>query len=314
MEYIRGLEQYCSDGRSAVTFGKFDGLHTGHQKLITKVQELSRKTGVRSIVCAFDMHPLWKDKQIQPQILMNAAERYEHLNGETDVLVECPFTQQFSQVEAEDFIEHIVCGLFHAKYVVVGTDFQFGRNKRGDIRMLAEYASRYDYELFVIEKERYRNRIISSTYIKEVLRQGDVALAGTLLGYAYAVEGKVEHGQRLGRTLGFPTVNVAWPEEKVAPPNGVYFSRILVEGKPYCAISNVGVKPTVSHENRKLIESFILNFEEDIYGKEIKIELLCFRRPERRFENVPALKEAVEGDLEAGKDFFADGENYRFTI
>lgn len=306
MEYIRGLEQYCCDGRSAVTFGKFDGLHIGHQKLITKVQELSRETRVRSIVCAFDMHPLWKAKQVQPQILMDAKERYEHLKDETDVLIECPFTPQFSQVEAEEFIERIICGLLHAKYVVVGTDFQFGREKRGDVRMLAEYAGRCGYELFVIEKERYQDRIISSTFIKEVLRQGDVCLAETLLGYPYTLKGRVEHGRRLGRTLGFPTVNVAWPDEKTSPPNGVYFSRIRIDGKSYYAISNVGVKPTVSEAERKLIESFLLDFDEDVYGKEIQIELLHFRRPEQKFEDVAGLKEAVDQDLLAGKEFFAN--------
>lgn len=304
MEYIRGLEQYCCDGGSAVTFGKFDGLHTGHQKLVTKVQDLSREKGVRSIVCAFDMHPLWNEKQMKPQILMDAKERYEHLMAETDVLIECPFTRRFSQMEAEAFIEQIIYGLLHAKYVVVGTDFQFGRAKRGDIRMLAEYAGQFGYELFVIEKERYQDRIISSTFIKEVLMNGDMALAETLLGYPYMVRGRVEHGKRLGRTLGFPTVNVEWPEEKTAPPNGVYFSRIYVDAKPYHAISNVGVKPTVSDANRKLIESFLLDFDEDIYGKEIRIELLHFRRPEQKFHDVAELKETVEQDLLAGKEFF----------
>lgn len=304
MQYITSLSEYHSGRESAVTFGKFDGLHRGHQKLVGKVQELSRNNHISSIVCAFDMHPLWKEKKIQPQLLMDSGERHDHLEQEVDILLECPFTPEFSRVEAEDFIRDIIHGLFHARYVVVGTDFRFGRNKRGDAKMLAVYAEQYGYELFVIEKERYHDRIISSTYIKEVLRKGELATVEKLLGYPYTVKGIVEHGNRLGRTLGFPTVNVIWPEEKVAPPNGVYFSRISVGEHSYPAISNVGVKPTVSRDEKKLAESYLLGFDGDLYGKEIRIELLYFRRPERKFESIEALKTCIDEDLRAGEEFF----------
>lgn len=304
MQYITDLSQYQSDRESAVTFGKFDGLHRGHQKLVGKVRELSEENHVSSIVCAFDMHPLWKEKKIRPQLLMDSHERYEHLEQKVDILLECPFTPKFSHVEAEDFIRDIIHGLFHARYVVVGTDFRFGRNKRGDTEMLAACAGTYGYELFVIEKERYHDRIISSTYIKEVLRRGELATAEKLLGYPYTVTGVVEHGNRIGRTLGFPTVNVVWPEEKAAPPNGVYFSRILVGDLSYAAICNIGVKPTVSRENKKLAESYLLDFNGDLYGKEIRIELLYFRRPEKKFESMEALKACIDQDLRAGEEFF----------
>ncbi len=304
MQYIKGLSQYESDRASAVTFGKFDGLHKGHQKLVRKVQELSGQHKVNSIVCAFDMHPLWKDKGIVPQTIMDKKDRYQHLEGQVDVLVDCPFTQEFSEMDAEEFVDRIICGLFHAEYVVVGTDFRFGHEKKGDIHLLADYASDYGYQLFVIEKERYKDRIISSTYIKEVLRQGDVETAARMLGYPYAVDGVVEHGKRLGRTLGFPTVNLHWPEEKIAPPNGVYFSHIQVDGNCYHGISNIGVKPTVSSENRLLVESYLFDYNGDAYGKEIKVELLQFRRPEQKFESVQELKAVVDQDIAAGQEFF----------
>lgn len=156
----------------------------------------------------------------------------------------------------------------------------------------------------MIEKERYKDRIISSTYIKEVLRQGDVETAARMLGYPYAVDGVVEHGKRLGRTLGFPTVNLHWPEEKIAPPNGVYFSHIQVDGNCYHGISNIGVKPTVSSENRLLVESYLFDYNGDAYGKEIKVELLQFRRPEQKFESVQELKAVVDQDIAAGQEFF----------
>lgn len=210
MQYIRELAEYNGSGRAAVTFGKFDGLHRGHQVLVTKVRELGEQENINSIVCSFDMRPLWKERGITPELLMVGEERQERVKDEVDYLIECPFTESFRQKSAEDFIQEIIHDLFHAKYVVVGTDFTFGCEKRGDVHMLAEYADQYDYQLIVIEKECYHDRIISSTYVKEVVKAGDVGLAEKLLGYPFEVEGMVEHGRQLGRTLGFPTLNVAW--------------------------------------------------------------------------------------------------------
>ena len=304
MQYIKWLADYKGCGRTAVTFGKFDGLHRGHQKLVTKVRELGEKENISSIVCAFDMTPLWKEKNIMPQLLMVGDERYEQVKDEVDYLIECPFTESFRQVSAEDFIEKIIYQLFHAKYIVVGTDFSFGCEKRGDVKMLAEYAEKYDYELIVIEKERYEDRIISSTYVKEVIKDGDVGLAQTLLGYPYAVEGIVEHGKQLGRTLGFPTLNVAWPQNKLVPPHGVYLCKIQIDGQKYTGIANIGIKPTVIDEKRLLIESFLFEYSGDAYGKKVKVELVEFRRPERKFAGIKELKEQIDRDIAAGKEYF----------
>ena len=263
MQYINRLSEYRDSRESAVTFGKFDGLHRGHQKLTEKVRELGNRDGIRSIVCAFDMKPR--------QLLMTCEERKAHLNDKVDVLVNCPFTREFSRISAEDFIRDIVKGVFHARYVVVGTDFRFGYEKRGDIRMLADYAGQYGYQLIVIEKERYENRIISSTYIKEFLGNGDMRLAGELLGNAYGITGQVEHGKQLGRRLGFPTLNVVWPEDKLITPRGVYLSNVRIGGQSYHAISNIGVKPTVSKEEKVLAESFLFDYGGDAYGKSVSI-------------------------------------------
>ncbi|WP_296029864.1 riboflavin biosynthesis protein RibF [Dorea sp.] len=304
MQYIKWLADYKGSGRTAVTFGKFDGLHRGHQKLISKVHELGEKEHISSVVCAFDMTPLWKEKNIVPQLLMVGEERYEHVKTDVDYLIECPFTESFRQVSAEDFIEKIIYQLFHAKYVVVGTDFNFGCEKRGDVKMLAEYADKYDYQLIVIEKERYKDRIISSTYVKEVVKEGNVGLAETLLGYPYTVEGVVEHGKKLGRTLGFPTLNIAWPENKLVPAHGVYLCRVQIDGEEYPGIANIGIKPTVTEEKRLLIESFLFGYSGNAYGKSAKIELVEFRRPERKFAGVKELKEQIDGDIARGKEYF----------
>lgn len=156
----------------------------------------------------------------------------------------------------------------------------------------------------MIEKERYHDREISSTYIREVLNAGDIPLANTLLGYPYRVIGCVEHGKRLGRTLGFPTLNVAPNPNKLMPPNGVYAVQVKMDGKVYGGIANVGVKPTVTDENRMLVEAFLYNYSGNAYGKEVEIEFCEYHRPEQKFHGVDELKACVDTDILYGKEYF----------
>lgn len=296
MQYIEGLKEYTDTKRSAVTFGKFDGLHRGHQKLVEQVNEFREREHVRSVLCAFDMS--------RSQILMTAQERVEYLTGKLDYLVNCPFSDDFRHLSAGDFIDKIIKGVFRADYVVVGTDFQFGYGKGGDPGFLKKYEEQYGYETVIVEKERYQGREISSTYIKEVVQEGDMELASILLGYHYRVTGVVEHGRALGRNLGFPTFNVKWPDEKLVPRRGVYVSRSLVDGIWYGGISNVGVKPTVSAEGRVLIESFLFGYDGDAYGKTVCTELLEFCRPEQKFGNVEEMKVCINRDIAYGRSYF----------
>lgn len=301
---ISGLNQYKSTKRSAVTLGKFDGLHRGHQKLVEKVRELSEEKDLESIVCAFDMQPLFERLRKPRKVLMTKKERREHLENRVDCLVNCPFTEEFSKIEAKDFIHSVLCGIFHAAFIVVGSDFHFGYEKKGDIHMLADYARQYDYQLIVIEKEKYRERVISSTYVKEALQRGDMQLVETLLGYPYTVSGVVEHGKKLGRTLGFPTLNVEPEAQKMMPPNGVYINRVKVDDAWYNAIGNVGVKPTVSRNSRVLIESFLFDYDGDAYEKAVEIELYKFLRPEQKFADISELKACIDRDIAYGRRFF----------
>ena len=170
--------------------------------------------------------------------------------------------------------------------------------------MLQAYARKYDYELVVVEKERREGHVISSTYIRQLLKEGNMPIARELLGYPYGLQGVVEHGRKLGRTLGFPTFNVAPAEEKAMPPNGVYLNRVQVDGAWYEGIANIGIKPTVSDENRMLVESYLFDYSGDAYGKEVKIELLEFCRPEQKFADVEEMKECVARDIAAGRRYF----------
>ena len=220
-------------------------------------------------------------------------------------MIACPFTKELREMEAEDFIKKILSKRFRAAYVVVGTDFRFGHGKRGDVDMLARYAGTCGYRLDVVEKERYKDRVISSTYVREALREGDAELANALLGYTYRISGRVEHGKRLGRTLGFPTMNVAPPPEKVLPRFGVYACRIQVGQAWYPGIGNIGVKPTVAEEPKVLIEAYAFDFDGDVYGEEITVEFCAFERPEQKFASVEELKARVDADIRYGREYFS---------
>ncbi len=294
MQYITEMNSYKSEKSSAVTMGKFDALHRGHQKLIDKICEYADEDTV-SIVCAFDMGR---------QVLLTGEEKKKQLEEQVDYLIACPFTKELREIEAETFIREILINQFHAASVVVGKDFRFGHKKRGEVQMLADFSEKYGYQLDVIEKERYQGEIISSTGVREALAQGNVALANVLLGYSYQLSGEVRHGKKLGRSLGFPTMNLLPEEKKIIPRFGVYTCRICVDGIWYNGIGNVGVKPTVSEEKRPLVEVFAYGYEGDAYGKQVTAEFCEFLRPERKFVSLEELKCQVDADIENGKKYF----------
>ena len=185
MKYIKGIEAYQDTRNSAITLGKFDGLHLGHELLVSRVEEHQEKDGVVGIVFAFDMRPMFEKLNRPYQMLLSNEEKATKLDGRVNYFIDCPFDEKIASMEAEDFIEKVLMEKFHAKYIVVGTDFRFGHGKRGDYRMLQEYGEKYDFHVDVMEKKRYEGREISSTYIKELLEKGDSVLANELLGYEY---------------------------------------------------------------------------------------------------------------------------------
>lgn len=185
MQYIKGIENYRNEHASAITLGKFDGLHLGHELLIERVIWHKERDAVDSVVFAFDMTPLYQKKKIEYSCLLSNAEKAKRLDGRVDYFVDCPFVDSVAKIEAEAFIEKILVDTFHARYVVIGTDFRFGHNRRGDAGLLQKYSKIYGYEVEVIEKKQYQGREISSTYIKEELKKGNLALVDVLLGYSY---------------------------------------------------------------------------------------------------------------------------------
>lgn len=303
MQYIKGMQFYQNNNETAVTLGKFDGLHRGHETLIERVIAHQKEDGVDSVVFAFDMGPLYERLNKKKENLITNEERAGRLLGRVDYLVECPFLKSISKIEAETFIKEILVKQFHAKYIVIGTDFHFGYQKKGDSGMLQKYSEKYGYQVEVIEKKCYEGREISSTYIKEEVKKGNMKLVRTLLGYPYTFTGKVQYGRQLGRKLGFPTMNISVPEEKVLPPKGVYVSSVCLEGSCYRGISNIGCKPTVSEKEQIGIETFLFDYNGDSYGAEIEVRLHEYVRPEQKFASVGELREQVERDIAYGMNF-----------
>ncbi len=303
MKYINYTDFQLKN--SAVSLGKFDGLHIGHRKLFDYTKEM-KKEGLNAVVFSFLRPPihLLKDKEIN-LIYMEDEKRkiLEHMD--MDVLVSYPFDKMSLSMEPEDFIHNILVGKLDAKVIAVGTDFRFGHNRKGNVDFLAKMAEKYGYRLQVFEKVAYKGDIVSSTRIRWELAEGNMQLAAELLGEPYSVWGEVVHGRKLGRTIGMPTTNIVPEQEKLLPPNGVYVSLTEIDGKMYPGISNVGVKPTVGEEENRLIETNIFDFSGDLYGKVLKVELHSFVRPEQKFASVEQLKMQMEKDTIKARNYFA---------
>lgn len=290
---------------TVVTIGKFDGRHKGHQKLLSRMLELKKQYGYRTAVFTFDMAPVTRLSGMKQQMITTNQERRNNMaKMGIDYLVEYPFTEQVSHIEAEAFVRDILVEKMNMKAIVVGTDCGFGYKRSGNAEVLKQLAPKYGYQLEVITKAQDDHRDISSTYIKEELSRGNIEKANKLLGEAYAIHGCVVHGNHLGGpTLGFPTANLVPPEEKFLPPFGVYVSRVLVDGKYYGGITNIGRKPTVKEELPITVETFIFGLEDDLYGKNIEVQLLNFERPERKFDSLDDLKDQLERDKEYGLSY-----------
>lgn len=185
MQYIRGIDQYKNENPAAITVGKFDGLHLGHEVLINRIIEHQKQDQVDAVVLAFDMSPFYEKMNKDYKSLLTNQEKAERLDGRVDYFVDCPFDENISRIKAEDFIKDIFVGIFYAKYIVIGSDFRFGFNRLGDAEMLQRYSSVYGYEVEVMEKKKYEGREISSTFVKEEIGKGNVEMAEKLLGYAY---------------------------------------------------------------------------------------------------------------------------------
>lgn len=304
MLYISDNNQFKLKN-TVVTLGKFDGLHLGHRMLIDVAKD-KKTEGMITVLFSFLLHPYNLLSNIEFEQIYSEKEKREKLeNMGVDAFVSYPFTNKTRQMEAEAFVKEVLIEQLDAKVIVVGDDYCFGYNRSGDKNLLKKLSKKYGYELVVCEKlTSSENKIISSTYIREELIKGNMELANKLLGEPFSILGEVMHGRQIGRTLGMPTTNLIPEPNKLLPPDGVYASTTFIDNQEYYGVTNVGYKPTVSGERMKGVETFIFDFDEDLYGRTIKVCLHTFLRPEQKFSSLLELKKAMEQDITHAKKYF----------
>ncbi|MBE5970437.1 MAG: bifunctional riboflavin kinase/FAD synthetase [Lachnospiraceae bacterium] len=316
MEYVNSKDFKFEN--TIVTFGKFDGFHAGHQKILEMMKSY-KKEGMKTVIFSFSK---------QPKEVLNGKEEYTILSNEekhllhektgVDVLIEYPFDKKFAQMNAKNFVEKVIFGQLKAKYIICGEDFHFGKNRSGDVNFLKEMGKEYGFEVVALEKEKYENIAISSSRIRESLAKGDFETVNNLLGYTYFMAGKVIHGKQLGRKLGFPTMNLEPDKGKLIPPDGVYITKGWLGDKCYESITNIGTKGKILNDGRvyseeeakqKVVETFLLDANKDVYGETVKIEFYHFLRPEKAFSSADELIAEVNKNIEETRVFFQKNLN-----
>jgi len=290
---------------SIITIGNFDGLHLGHQELIKKIIQRAEETASLSMVVTFRPHPL---KILAPEKCPPLISIYEEKirlleQLGIDVLVKIPFSLDFAAMEPRDFVKDILCGLLGAKEIFVGYNYRFGKGRKGDIRLLRELGEEFGFVVREIEQVSLNGEVISSTRIRQLLKNGDVGDAAKFLGRPYALCGIVVKGDGRGRGLGFPTANIA-SRHAIIPSNGVYAVKLFVRDKYYNGVVNIGMRPTFDARTLA-IEVHIFDFDEDIYGEEITVSFMRKIREEKKFGSAEALINQISADIEIAKEILS---------
>lgn len=300
MEIIADTIQFNLKKDTAAAIGKFDGIHIGHRRLLEEIIS-RRKRGLAACVFTFDPSPTVFFGGSDGKELTTREEKrllFERMG--VDILIEFPLNDATAATPPEVFARDILAGQMNACFLAAGKDLSFGAGGAGNAALLQELGPRLGFEVMTIDKVCLEGREISSTLVRSEVEKGRMESAGRMLGMPYMIAGEIVRGNRFGRTIGFPTINILPPDNKLLPPNGVYFSRVRIDGEVYRGITNVGYKPTVAQERVLGVESYLYNFQQDVYGKPAEVCLLSFHRPERHFESVEALREQIREDIAAG--------------
>lgn len=304
MQYIYGTADITRHKKSVVVLGNFDGVHKGHQKLFEVAKYEAQKKGLETIVFSFYPHPTWVIGNKRKSLLMSRRDKkkmVEHLG--IDVLVEYPFTQGFARSSPEEFFIDVLIKKLNVSVLVIGSNYFFGKDKAGNPEFLKNIGKQYGVQVHVVEAVMTEGKMISSSKIRNLILEGKIEEANDMLGHPYMIVGTVVQGKMLGRTFGFPTINLVADPDRVYPPNGVYATKVKVYSKIYLGMTNIGFNPTVCGE-RKMIETHLLDFNASIYGEEVEIYFYHFIRSEKKFENIKILKQQIERDKVQVQHFF----------
>ena len=296
MKVIFDPEEPIENSTSA-TIGNFDGVHVGHKKIIAAVKEEAKQKGLSSCVITFHPHPQKVLQNIDIPLLVPIRERLKLLEKEGVEVVACyTFTKDIAKIPAKDFVTDILIGKLNLKHLIVGPGFSFGRKREGNLDLLDKMGKEYGFDTEVVETALIDGEIVSSTAIRNLVREGNMVKAGKFLGYNFYIEGQVKEGERRGRQIGFPTANLD-TDWDILPKVGVYATLAHVDGIVLNSITNVGYRPTFGN-NELVIETHIFNFNEDIYKKRIEVEFVDRVRDEQKFNGPQALVEQIKKDVD----------------
>jgi len=306
MEILRCISQLGKlRGPIFLAIGVFDGVHLGHQAVISTSAQHAHAASGTPVVVTFDPHP---EKVLRPEKAPHLLTARQHkislirALGVRHLLI-IAFDKQFAATEPEDFVHELVTHSKPLREICVGHELSFGKNRRGTLELLGKLGARWNFDVVGIQAVTLRNgEIVSSTAIRQAIDAGDLAKAAQMLGRDYTILGTVVRGDDLGKKLGFPTANLSAHSEQF-PPNGVYFADAILEGKTYPGVVNLGYRPTVSSErSERVLEIHLFDFERDIYGENLEVRFIRYLRPEKRFENVDALVHQIERDVQQARE------------
>ena len=299
MKVYQSINSYDGSSRQTViTIGTFDGVHIGHQRIIEMLNLLKNKESEDSLILTFFPHPRRVlDQSNDIKMLTTLEEKIELLDhfGLDRLIIE-PFTREFSRLTALEFVRDILVNQLHLKKLVIGYDHHFGKNREGNFEQLAEYGELYDFEVVEIPAQEIQDVAVSSTKVRKAIEIGDMETANTYLGYPYRLTGTIVSGKGLGRKMSFPTVNLSIVEDyKLIPLKGVYVVRTMVGDKQVFGMMNIGYRPTVGGQGQT-IEIHLLDFDGDLYGSKMQIEILSRLRDEQKFESMDELGSQLKKD------------------
>jgi riboflavin kinase/FMN adenylyltransferase len=304
MKVFKSIKDIEITGESVVALGNFDGIHKGHQELIVRTVKSAKSANLKSAVFTFSNHP--RNVIAGRSIIKNILSWEEKVaiikSFGVDYLISVPFDYEMENMDPKGFILSILIGKLKMKEAYCGFNFKFGHLARGNAELLTKVGLEKDFGIHILEPVRIDNIIVSSSFIRELISEGKIDECEKYLGRYYSIGGTVVTGNKIGRTIGFPTSNIIIDESMVTPANGVYVTFCTYNGIRYKSITNVGIKPTIG-DNKYTIETHIFDFNYDIYGKDIKVEFLTKLRDEMKFNNLIQLKDQITKDKQMAMDF-----------
>ncbi len=305
LEITHSIFDFTPTQKTIVTIGTFDGVHIGHQKIIEKLVHEAKSSGKKSVLLTFFPHPrMVLQKDVSIKLINTIDERAQHLEKlGLDYLIIHPFSKEFSRLTALDFVRDVLVNRLNISKLIIGYDHHFGKNREGNIEQLTEYSHLYDFTVEEIPAQDIDEVSVSSTKIRKALANGQLKTANNYLGYSFSLTGKVVNGKQLGGKIGFPTANIdVFEEYKLIPKTGVYVVKSTINNASVYGMMNIGNRPTVDGEYQT-IEVHFFDFNQNLYNKELTIELLYFLRDEQKFDSVPDLISQLKKDKETSLNY-----------